>query len=209
MSWTAFLRISNKEILRGDTLYLQYCGLEVATYSGNRSAHPELPATLMQGKLNGGGFIPIMRAPKRGHTRVADGKQKSAGDNGNRTRLKPPPVHNITLTQLAFLLPSLAIVAWCFDRSSAISFAAGALISILPQAWFAFLVFGVGRRRPIQRAAHGAYAAHAGKFLLSAVGFALVFALMKPVNALAVFAGFGWMWALQSAGSAWLLRRGY
>lgn len=140
---------------------------------------------------------------------MADGKQKSAGDNGNRVRLRPPPVHNITLTQLAVLLPSLAVVAWLFDRTSAVSFAAGAAVSILPQAWFAVLVFGFRQRRSLQRAARGAYAAHAGKFLLSAAGFALVFALLRPVSAPAVFAGFGIMWTLQTVGSARLLRAGY
>jgi len=139
---------------------------------------------------------------------VADGKQKSAGDNENRDRSGPPPVHSITLTQLLILFPLLTTVAWFFDRSSAMSFAAGAAVCVLPQSWFAMLVFGMWRRRSLKGAAHGAYAAHAGKFLLSAVGFALVFALMTPVNAPAVFAGFGVMWALQSAGSAWLLKNG-
>ena len=160
-------------------------------------------------ELNLASFIPILRAPERGHTRVADGKQKSAGDNGNRDRSVPPPVHSITLTQLLVLFPLLTAVAWFLDRSSAMSFAAGAAICVLPQSWFAVLVFGMRqRRRPLKDVARGAYAAHAGKFLLSAAGFALVFALMTPVNAPAVFAGFGAMWALQSAGSAWLLKSG-
>ncbi|WP_162883983.1 ATP synthase subunit I [Chromatocurvus halotolerans] len=118
-------------------------------------------------------------------------------------------MHNITLTQLAVLLPSFAVVAWLFDRTSAVSFAAGAAVSILPQAWFAVLVFGFRQRRSLLRAARGAYAAHAGKFLLSAAGFALVFALLRPVSAPAVFAGFGIMWTLQTVGSARLLRAGY
>lgn len=160
-------------------------------------------------KLNAVNFIPIMRAPKRGHTRVADGKRKTAGDNGNRVRRKPPPVHYITLTQLAVLLPSLAIVAGLSDSTSVLSFAAGAAVCILPQAWFAVLVFGFRQRRSLHRASRGAYAAHAGKFLLSAVGFALVFALQRPVSAPAVFAGFGVMWTLQTVGSARLLRAGY
>lgn len=140
---------------------------------------------------------------------MADGKRKTAGDNGNRVRRKPPPVHYITLTQLAVLLPSLAIVAGLSDSTSVLSFAAGAAVCILPQAWFAVLVFGFRQRRSLHRTSRGAYAAHAGKFLLSAVGFALVFALQRPVSAPAVFAGFGVMWTLQTVGSARLLRAGY
>lgn len=140
---------------------------------------------------------------------MADGKQKGAGDKRNGARLRPPPVHMITLTQVAVLLPSTVVIAWTVDRTSAVSFAVGAAVSILPQAWFALFVFGARQRRPLQRAARGAYAAQAGKFVLSAVGFALVFALVRPIDAPAVFAGFGLMWVLQVAGSARLLKAGY
>lgn len=167
------------------------------------------PPTASREKLNRGDFIPILRAPKRGHTRVADGKQKDAGDKRNGARLRPPPVHVITLTQLAVLLPLLAVIAWVADHTSAVSFAAGGAVSILPQAWFALIVFGARQRRPLQRAARAAYAAQAGKFVLSAVGFALVFALLRPINAPVVFAGFGMMWVVQIAGSARLLKSGH
>ncbi len=140
---------------------------------------------------------------------MADGRQKGAGDKRNGARLRPPPVHTITLTQVAVLLPLSVAIAWAAGQTSAVSFAAGAAVSILPQAWFALIVFGVRQRRPLQRAARSAYAAQAGKFVLSAVGFALVFALLRPIDAPAVFAGFGLMWILQVAGSARLVRAGY
>jgi len=140
---------------------------------------------------------------------VADGGQEGAGDKGNEARLRPPPVHTITLTQVAVLLPLYIALAWAAGQASAVSFAAGAAVSILPQAWFAVMVFGVRQRKPLQRAARGAYAAQAGKFALSAVGFALVFALLRPIDAPMVFAGFGLMWILQVVGSVRLLRAGY
>ena len=140
---------------------------------------------------------------------MADGKQIGAGDKRNGARLRPPPVHLITLVQLVVLIPVVVFILWLADRVSALSFAVGAAVSIVPQAWFALVVFGVRRRRPLQRAAKSAYAAQAGKFVLSAVGFALVFALVRPVHAPAVFAGFGVMWVLQVLGSARLLRAGY
>lgn len=118
-------------------------------------------------------------------------------------------MHIITLTQLAFLLPSSVAIGWAAGSTSAVSYAAGAAISILPQAWFAYLMFGARRRRSLLRATKTAYAAQAGKFVLSAAGFAVVFALLRPIDAPALFAGFGTMWVLQVLGSARLLRTGH
>lgn len=165
-------------------------------------------------KLNVDHFLPIMRAPKRGQPRVADGNRRPAGDNGDRVRFgKPLPVHNTVLAQLLVLGPSLIIVALWFDHTSMMSFAAGAAVAILPHAWFAVVVFGFRRRRSLQmgasRGAKRAYAAHAGKFFMSAAGFALVFAALRPISAPAVFVGFSLMWVLQTVGSVRLLRAGY
>jgi ATP synthase protein I len=46
------------------------------------------------------------------------------------------------------------------------------------------------------------------KFILNAVGFALAFALLDPVDAPALFAGFIAMLLVNLAGGVWLLRRG-
>jgi ATP synthase protein I len=86
------------------------------------------------------------------------------------------------------------------------SLLAGGACNIVPQAWFAFRVFG--NRRRGTAAARAAYGAEAAKFMLSALGFALVFALLRPVAAPAVFGGFAAMLFVQVAGSVWLLRRG-
>ena len=136
---------------------------------------------------------------------MADGKYKCAGDKRNEARPRLPPLHVIILTQAAVLLPLLVAIALGAGRVTAASFAAGAAVSILPQAWLAFLVLGVQRQRLLR----GAYTVQAGKFVLSAVGFALIFALLRPIDAPAVFAGFGAMWLLQVAGSARLLRAYY
>jgi len=45
-----------------------------------------------------------------------------------------------------------------------------------------------------------------GKFLLSVAGFAVVFATLRPIDGLAVFAGYLVMLAIQITGS-WLLLR--
>lgn len=117
-----------------------------------------------------------------------------------------PPVHRITLAQLAFLVP-LCLLQAVFDEVRAYSMASGGLVAIVPQAWFASRAF---RRRGAQAArviARNSYAGEVGKFLLSAVGFAMIFAMVRPIDGLAVFVGYLAMLAIQIVGSWLLLRR--
>lgn len=117
--------------------------------------------------------------------------------------LARPPVHRITLAQLAILVfMCLPLLAW--DVVQAWSVAAGGLIAIIPQAYFAHLAF---RRRGATAAramARAGYAGEVGKFLLSVAGFAVVFATVRPIHGLSVFIGFLVMLAIQIFGS-WLL----
>ena len=114
-----------------------------------------------------------------------------------------PPVHRITLAQLATLtllcLPFLA-----FDVVVAWSLAAGGLIAIVPQAYFARLAFRWRGAKSARAVARSSYAGEIGKFLLSVAGFAVVFATVRPISGLAVFAGYLAMLAIQIIGS-WLL----
>ncbi len=114
-----------------------------------------------------------------------------------------PPVHRITLAQLAILLivcPALL----AYDQTVAMSAAAGGLIAIIPQAWFARLAFRRRGARSARAIARSSYAGETGKFMLSAAGFAVVFAMVRPINGLAVFAGYLAMLVIQIFGS-WLL----
>ena len=116
-----------------------------------------------------------------------------------------PPIHRITLAQLALLAP-LCLILLAYDEVCAYSVGSGGLIAILPQAWFARMAF---RRRGASAAreiARSGYAGEVGKFALSVAGFALVFALVRPIDGPAVFAGYLAMLALQITGS-WLLLR--
>ena len=114
-----------------------------------------------------------------------------------------PPVHRITLAQLATLilvcLPLLAydvVIAW--------SLAAGGLIAVIPQAYFASLAFRWRGAKSARAIARSSYAGEIGKFLLSVAGFAVVFAAVRPIDGLAVFVGYLAMLAIQIIGS-WLL----
>ncbi|MEP4145854.1 MAG: ATP synthase subunit I [Halioglobus sp.] len=114
-----------------------------------------------------------------------------------------PPVHRITLAQLAILIiVCLAVLA--FDQVAASSVAAGGMIAIVPQAYFAHLAFRWRGAKSARAMARSSYAGEIGKFLLSVAGFALVFATLRPIDGLSVFAGYMAMLAIQIIGS-WLL----
>lgn len=119
-----------------------------------------------------------------------------------------PPVHRITLAQLAILtLVCLPLLA--YDQIIGWSLAAGGMVAIVPQAYFAMLAFrwrGASSARAIARSS---YAGETGKFLLSVAGFAVVFAAVRPIDGLAVFAGYMAMLTIQIIGSWLLLTRGH
>jgi ATP synthase protein I len=114
-----------------------------------------------------------------------------------------PPVHRITLAQLAALAP-LCLLLLAYDKVCAYSVMSGGLIAVLPQAYFAALAFRWRGARSAQAIARSSYAGEVGKFLLSVAGFAVVFATVRPIDGLAVFAGYLAMLAIQITGS-WLL----
>ena len=95
-----------------------------------------------------------------------------------------------------------------FDKVIAYSMLSGGLIAIVPQAWFARQAFHSSGARSARVVAHRSYAAEVGKFLLSAAGFGVVFALVRPIDGPAVFIGYLVMLAIQIFGSWLLLRRG-
>ncbi len=114
-----------------------------------------------------------------------------------------PPVHRITLAQLATLV-LVCLPLSAYDMVIAWSLAAGGLVAIIPQAYFAHLAFRWRGAKSARAMARSSYAGEIGKFLLSIAGFAVVFAAVRPIDGLAVFAGYLAMLALQITGS-WLL----
>ena len=114
-----------------------------------------------------------------------------------------PPVHRITLLQLALLVP-LCLCVLAFDTVLAYSVLSGGLIAIVPQAYFALLAFRWRGARSALAIARSSYVGELGKYVLSVAGFALVFAVLRPINGPAVFAGFLAMLITQITGS-WLL----
>ena len=121
----------------------------------------------------------------------------------NGAEIARPPVHRITLAQLA-LLVSLCLGVVAFDKVYAYSVLIGGLIAVVPQAYFAVLAFRWRGARSATAIARSSYAGEVGKFLLSVAGFALVFATVRPISGLAVLIGYLVMLTAQIIGS-WLL----
>jgi len=117
--------------------------------------------------------------------------------------IKRPPVFRITAVQLMVLVSS-SVLIFTFDAVWAYSVLSGGLIAVLPQAYFATRAFRWRGARSAQAIAKSSYAGVVGKFVFSAAGFAAVFALLRPIEGLAVFAGYLAMLMIQIIGS-WLL----
>lgn len=134
------------------------------------------------------------------------GKGSTARQPEAAASIAKPPVHRITVAQFAVLLP-LGLGTWVFTNGvNALSLICGALVAIGPQAWFAAVAFRKRGARQAEEAARMGYVGGMRKFVLSAAGFAVVFALLRPIDAMAVFAGYICMLIVQIIGSWRLLR---
>ncbi len=101
----------------------------------------------------------------------------------------------------------LCLFVLAVSTVDAYSLLCGGLVAIVPQAYFAAVIFrqrGAGAAQAIVRSS---YIGEVGKFLLSMVGFAMVFVAVRPINGAAVFGGYAAMLAVHIFGGWWLLRR--
>jgi ATP synthase protein I len=117
--------------------------------------------------------------------------------------IKRPPVHRITMVQILVLV-FLCVLLLIDDQVRAYSLLCGGLIAILPQAYFATRVFRRAGAQSARSIARASYAGEIGKFALTAAGFAVVFAALRPIEGLTVFIGYLIMLGIQITGS-WLL----
>ena len=88
---------------------------------------------------------------------------------------------------LILLVLGMLLVA---GKLAAQSAALGGLVSILPQAWFTRQVFRHSGARSMEKVVRNAYVGELVKLLMMGAGFALIFTLVEPVAAAAVFIGF-------------------
>ena len=128
---------------------------------------------------------------------------------GSAAKKNPPQAQFLRPTRWQFIAGMLvAPMIWLIAGSGGtVAFVGGALCSALPQAYFG-LRMQRAARQGAARAARIGLAAEGGKFLLSAVSFALIFAVIKPEQPGLVFLGFGAFWLVQTVATATLLRTG-
>jgi ATP synthase protein I len=160
--------------------------------------------TLAISRLNRPSYPPIMptRIEEYASAAMVEGGREEQMTGAEIAR---PPVHRITLAQLAVLV-LLSLISLTSNNVFAYSVFSGGLIGIVPQAYFAALAFRWRGARSASAIARSSYAGELGKFLLSIAGFALVFAVVRPLNSPAVFIGYLAMLFIQITGS-WLLLR--
>jgi len=100
-----------------------------------------------------------------------------------------PPIYKVTLAQLLIAVITSALFA-LVDLVKGYSFLIGCLIQIGGSAYFARLAFRYRGARQVRTMVQAMYLGESGKILLSAVIFAAVFILVKPLSAVLVFAGY-------------------
>ncbi len=110
-------------------------------------------------------------------------------------QLTKPPLLRLFCVQTIVLLvitATLLLIQWVTAYSALL----GGLIAIVPNAYFARWAFRFSGAQVAVEVAQSFYRGEAGKFLLTAVLFASVFALVKPLDAVAVFLTYVFMVAL-------------
>ena len=84
-----------------------------------------------------------------------------------------------------------SIFALSFGLTAAYSVLLGGLICLLPNCYFAYRAFKFQGARAAREIVRSFYVGEAGKLMLTAILFAIVFSSVKPINPLALFLGFG------------------
>jgi ATP synthase protein I len=102
--------------------------------------------------------------------------------------INAPTRYLVTVQALTTL--SLAGVSLLLGTVLAYSVLLGGLISLIPNAWFASLVFRYSGARAVGLVVRNAYLGELGKLVMSAAGFGLVFVRVDPLHVPGLFTGF-------------------
>lgn len=85
----------------------------------------------------------------------------------------------------------VAATAWIFrDQVAAYSALLGGFVCWLPSCYFAFRAFRYSGARSADKIVRSMYAGEVGKMFLTMALFTIVFVRVRPLDALALFAGF-------------------
>ena len=99
--------------------------------------------------------------------------------------------------QQGVLLLLAAISLWWIDHTLSYSILIGGLIYLIPNMYFALHAFRFRGAQAAQYILLGFYRGEIGKFLLSCVGFAIVFTFVNPLNMLGLFIAYSCLTIIQ------------
>ncbi|MBU2986537.1 ATP synthase subunit I [Saccharophagus degradans] len=100
------------------------------------------------------------------------------------------------LVQLACVIP-LSLIGFLVHPLAAKSFLLGAIVYMLPNLYFTYYAFRYRGAQAARWIARSFSWGQSGKLALAAVGFALVFRFVQPLQVEFLFIGFGFMVVLQ------------
>ncbi|SEA17838.1 ATP synthase subunit I [Microbulbifer marinus] len=102
-----------------------------------------------------------------------------------------PPVLVIAAVQLLLVSVAGAVLHLNGNPVTALSVFIGGALCALPNAYFGLRAFRDSGARAAHRVVGNFYRAETGKFVMTLVGFAAVFAAVRPLNAAALFISYG------------------
>lgn len=100
--------------------------------------------------------------------------------------IKGPALGKLFATQIA-LLSAISVCLLVVDTTIAYSVLLGGLTFIVPTGFFARQAFRFRGAQATQRIARAFYRGETTKFVLTAMAFALIFTLVKPLNLAALW----------------------
>ena len=106
------------------------------------------------------------------------------------SNLKTPPVHKVTIAQLAVTVFIAVISLIVSGPVLAYSVLLGGLISAVPNSYFAFHAYRYQGARNAENVVKGFIRGELGKIIMTVVLFALSFTLITNLNELALILGF-------------------
>ncbi|MCL6268570.1 F0F1 ATP synthase subunit I [Sansalvadorimonas sp. 2012CJ34-2] len=95
--------------------------------------------------------------------------------------LQKPAIHRVIIVQ-SVMTVLLSAVFFLNNTTAGLSALLGGLICLIPNTYFVARTFSRSGARAAKIIVMDFYKGEAGKFLLTACGFALVFALVKPLD---------------------------
>lgn len=112
------------------------------------------------------------------------------------TSIQKPPVLIVPALQ-SMTLAVTTLLLTMNDRLDPLSYLSGGLIAVIPHLYFSVYAFRYMGARAAKDITQSFYKGEVGKYLLTLIGFATVFIVLKPVDVVALFCGYGFMLLVQ------------